>query len=48
MKKTIFTLIAILATVILIGIAVLKNPPYPIPQFNEQQLEQIQNEEGLK
>ena len=46
--KNIFTIIGLILVLILIGFMVLKYPPYPIPTFNDSQIEHIQNEEGLK
>lgn len=46
--KNILKIIGLILVLILVRFMVLKYPPYPIPTFNDSQIEHIQNEEGLK
>lgn len=46
--KNILKIIGLILVLILVGLMVLKYPPYPIPTFNDSQIEHIQNEEWLK
>lgn len=48
MKNIIYTIIGFVLGLIVVGFMVLKYPPSTIPQFNDTELEFIQNEEGLK
>lgn len=46
--KNILVVIGFILGLIVVGFMVLKYPPNTIPQFDDTELEFIQNEEGLK